>query len=214
MKLLNFPLAAALLAIGAVGCGATAGTGTPLRSTTPHRPSTSATTTRTTASDTVASEFHKAVDSDQDDDVGAASDDANHANLLSFGDAATPSERRPIATLLRRYYAAAATEDGARACSLLYSRLAESVPEDYGVSPPGPAYMKGETCPAALTALFKHIHTQAVAEKAAFEAGPIRLEGLHGFAVLDFAHLPERQIVVRREGGSWKVVTLFDSPLP
>ncbi len=209
MRLRVFPVATALLTV--CGCGSSASVGT---TTAPRSAPAGVPTTPAAARGASVLEFHKQVDADRDDDVGAGGEDSNHASLLSFGHAARRSERYAITMLLRHYYVAAATEDGRRACSLIYSRIAEAVPEDYGASPPGPPYMQGDTCAAVLTSLFKHIHAQTVAESAAFSVGPVRLEGLHGFAVLYFRKLPERQITVRREGRSWKVLTLFDTPLP
>ena len=153
-------------------------------------------------------------DADKDNDVGAPYDDKQNNSVLDFGHEANASYTRTVTALIKRYYAAAYAENGARACSLIYSTLAESVPEDYGQSPPGPGYMSGTSCPAVLTLLFKHFHPQLVIEYPKLRVARVRLVEHHGLAVLSFGSLPERQIPVAREGHTWKVEALLDSEIP
>lgn len=150
-------------------------------------------------------------DADKDNDIGAPSDDTNNNPSLNFGHAADAADARTIATLVKRYYAAAHAEDGAKACKMLYSTLEEAVPEDYGESPPGQPYMRGTTCAAVLTLLFKHDHPQLALELPKLEVARVRLVEHHGIAILHFGTLPERQIPVAREGHIWKIQALLDS---
>ncbi len=153
-------------------------------------------------------------DADKDNDITAPYDDKRHPDVFGFGQAASPADRQAVTALIERYYAAAAAEDGAKACSMIYVTLAEAVPEDYGTSPPGPAYMQGKTCPAILTLLFKHFHAQLAAGLPLLKVTRVRLEHRHGLAVLSFGKMPERQIAVRRERHTWKLEALLDSELP
>lgn len=153
-------------------------------------------------------------DADKDNDIGAPEDDTNNNSALNFGQAADATDTHTITALLKRYYAAAYAENGAGACQMIYSTLAESVPEDYGQSPPGQPYMRGTTCAAVLTLLFKHDHPQLAVELPKLTVTRVRLMEHHGIAILHFGTLPERQIPVAREGHLWKVEALLDSEVP
>jgi hypothetical protein len=155
------------------------------------------------------------VDADRDNDVHAPADDTNNNAALDFGHEAGEPERRAIVALVRRYYAAGLAGDGTAACSMIYSTLAESVPEDYGSNePPGPPYMKGTTCPTVLDGLFRHVHSELAAELPLLEVNRVRLVEHHGAVVLGFGRLPGREIPVKREGHTWRLGGLFDHELP
>jgi hypothetical protein len=149
-------------------------------------------------------------DADKDYDVGTPEDDTN-SSVLDFGHAANTTDTRSITALIKRYYAAAYAENGAQACTMLYSTLEEVVPQDYGQSPPGQPYMRGTTCAAVLTLLFKHDHPQLALEHPRLEVAHVRLMEHHGIVILSFGKLPIRQIPVAREGHTWKLSALLDS---
>jgi len=154
-------------------------------------------------------------DADKDNDtVAIAPDEKNNDSVFNFGHAASPADQHAITALIKRYYAAATAENGAKACSMLYSTIEESVPEDYGISPPAPAYMRGTTCRAVLALLFKHYHPQIALEYPKLEVVRVRLIERQGIAVLHFGSLPERQISVGREGHTWKLKALLDGEIP
>jgi len=153
-------------------------------------------------------------DADNDTDLGAPNDDTNNNGVVDFGHEADAADTQAITDLVKRYFAAALAGNGAAACSMLYSTLSESVPEDYGESPPGQPYMRGTTCPAVLKLLFKHEHPQLAAEVPKLQVARVRLSEHHGLVVLRFAKLPERQISVGREGHTWRIQGLLDSPMP
>src|SRR5665213_1011485 len=52
--------------------------------------------------------------------VAGGPHDKDDFGIVYFGQPATASEARFIASLVKRYYAAAAASDGARACALMY----------------------------------------------------------------------------------------------
>lgn len=153
-------------------------------------------------------------DSDHDNDVGAPGDDTNNNQVLRMGHAADSADRDAVTHLVERYYTAALAKDGVKACSMLYSTLEESVPEDYGISPPSEPYMKGSTCPTVLHGLFQHFHAQLAVEYPKLHISHVRLVEHHGVAVLTFGTMPERQIPIVREGHTWRLVALLDSELP
>jgi hypothetical protein len=153
------------------------------------------------------------VDADGDNDVGAPNDDTSNDSEASFGHAASASEQKAITALIKRYYAAALAENGAKACRVIYSPLVEAVPEDYGKSPPGPRYMESQTCPGATTLLFRHFHAQLRAEVPRLKVTKVRLKQHHGLALLSFGRLAVRKILVIREGRTWKLAALLDGPL-
>jgi hypothetical protein len=204
-------LAMVLFGLSASACGSS-GKGT---ASTSQTSSTVAATTAatTTASATPPPDFRK-VDRDQDNDVGAPADDTSNKSVLDFGRAAGASDARQITALVKRYYAAGLAEDGAKACSMIYSTLEEAVPEDYGQSPPGQPYMRGTTCPVVLSLMFKHFHHQLTVQVPLLKVSRVRLDEHHGLAVLRFGGMPERQIPVAREGHVWKIEALLDSELP
>ncbi len=156
-----------------------------------------------------------APDRDNDgDSTGHGRYDSDDASVLRFGRAANASEQAQIRPLVRTYYALAAVEDGTKACSLLYSIYAEAMPEDYGTSPPGPAYARGTTCAAVLTAVFKHFHAQIAARLPKLKIPRIRVRERQGVVVLSFATMPERQMHILREGHVWKMLAIVDGELP
>lgn len=169
--------------------------------------------TSTTPPDTAPAPLETKADADKDNDLGTAQDDPNNNSVLDFGHAANASNTRLITTLIKRYYAAAYAEDGAKACSMIYSLTAESVPEDFGQSPPGPQYMQGKTCSAVLTLLFKHFHPQIALELPKLKVARVRLLEHHGMAVLSFGAMPELAIYIVREGHTWRLVDLLGHDL-
>jgi hypothetical protein len=111
---------------------------------------------------------------------------------------------------VERYYAVAAAGDGAAGCSLLTSIEARSAPENYG-RPPGPSYLRGgKTCPAVLSLLFKHLHRQLAA---GIRMTGVRVEHNRAVALFSLTGMPFAYTFLRREGGSWKLATLFASAM-
>jgi hypothetical protein len=203
-------LALPLLAFGPTACGSS-GTGAD-----PTRTHSTVATTRTAQTTTSATSpgSYSRIDSDKDNDASASDKKGDNNAILRYGHAASASDARAIKSLVKRYYAAALASDGATGCSLIYSTLAEAIPEDYGISPPGPPYMRGTTCPAVMTLLFKHEHDHLAAELPKLRVRSVRLEEHHGLAVLSFGALPERQLLIAREGPVWKLKALLDMELP
>jgi hypothetical protein len=211
MKLLLAAFAIVMsLALGAAGCGGATG-GTEAGATRgPSSPGGSASTIDTSRTASALPERDK----DNDDDIGAPNDDINNNRIERYGHAASATDEWAVTELVKSYYAMAAAGNGVKACTLLDSSLAADAPEDYG-RVPGPAYLRGATtCPAVMAKLFRHSRAQLAAKTATLEVTSIRVSGNHGFALLSFGKMPERDITVRREHHRWKIGMLLDEELP
>jgi hypothetical protein len=149
--------------------------------------------------------------------VGASATSENAGgtdnNIPAYGHAASAADNQAVTALVKRYYAAAATADGATACTLLYPALVHAVPEDYGQAP-GPAYARGKTCPVVMSKLFKHVAGHP-ADLAATEVTGVRVYRDRGFAMLRSKTTPNGEIFVERAGrSSWKVGVLIGRERP
>jgi hypothetical protein len=144
---------------------------------------------------------------DRDNDGDHNDDDAH---LLYFGRAADTAERNASMALVTHYFAAAAAEDGPRACSLLVPFIAESVVENYGHTPA----LRGTTCAAVMSKLFKQHHALLATKSSALKVAAVRVEGDKALVILEFPTISEvRQLTERRQGSAWKVQTLLDGIL-
>ena len=76
--------------------------------------------------------------------------DSDDNSIHFFGHAAGAAEERTATAFVKRYYAAAAAGNGARACSLLSTEIAGSVVEQYG-RPPGPPGLRGTSCAVVMS---------------------------------------------------------------
>lgn len=170
-----------LLGLGAAACGSTSGaTG----SASPH-----------------------ATKRDRDNDGDNNDDDAH---ILNYGHAPSTTEREQLTSLVRNYYAAAASEDGVKACSMLYPLISETLAEDYGHIPD----LRGTTCTTVITKLFKQRHHLLVGESDTLKFYRTRVKGERALTLLTFAMLPEvRQMLERRVGGIWKIAAISDGIL-
>ena len=129
-----------------------------------------------------------------------------------YGGPADAVERRLVIGLVKRYYAAAIAGNGGKGCSLIYSLLAEEVPEEYG-EPPGPIRLRGSTCSMVMSKLFKQEHKHFAVEASTLKVVAVRLRRSRGLAILSFGATPPRDIAVHREFGRWKIDELLDTPL-
>jgi hypothetical protein len=131
----------------------------------------------------------------------------NDDYISTYGYEAAPAQKRRIATMVRRYYAAALTGHGASACSLLDPTLARDVPEEYGTAP-GRPIPTGASCATVLPRLFKHMPELSSADLAATKVTGVRLSGERGFVQLSSPAMPTGEISIEQEGGVWKLGVL------
>jgi hypothetical protein len=145
--------------------------------------------------------------------TGTHLDAATTNAITRYGQEASRSDKQAITMLVNRYYAAAAADDGATACSLIYSPLSESVAEDYGQAP-GPASLQGRTCQVVMSKFFRQVPGQPAAVLATTEVTGVRVLGRKGFALLRSKAIPAGDIPVQRELGTWKISSLIGGALP
>lgn len=148
---------------------------------------------------------------DQDNDDGQPVDN-DRQTVRTYGHEAPAGERLVVASLLERYFKAAAAHDGAAACRLIDPGIAKSAPRSYGQL--GPPYLHGaRTCAAVMSRLFEHYQHQLDAKRHGLKIPSLRVEGEEGVAMLDFPGMPERDIALDRRGGSWHLAKLLDEPI-
>lgn len=154
---------------------------------------------------------------------GDSDGDADHnsdENMRTPGREGSPADRHAIAVAVGRYYSIALAGDGARACAMLAPALVRGIPIEYGRY--GPAYLRGDTCAGVMSKLFRHERRQVVAVARTQKLLDVRLEGDHGYAalrvslpclkgscVLDVRTLRIANVLVKREGDSWKIDSLL-----
>jgi hypothetical protein len=168
-----------------------------------------------TASTTAPTEGESKLDKDKDNDNPTNSYyDADDEPILHYGRATSAPEEREVAAVVMRYYKAAVADDGATVCSLLYSALAESVPEEYGEAP-GPPALRGKTCPVVMSKLVRQHHRQLAAELLKLEVTGARAEGDRGWALLSFGPAkPPGRVLLQREGAAWRIAELQRTEMP
>jgi hypothetical protein len=193
-----------LLAIGLLSLSATACGGSSKARSSASQVSSNAPTT--TASGTAPNGLHVKDSNDSDNDPYSNDDNV----VLYFGHAASAADRRAVTVLVKRYYAAAAADDGARACPLIYGIIAETIPEEFARAP----QLRGKTCAAVMSKVFKQRHQQVAADIPILKVTGVRVEGKRGIALMYLGTIPELSVFVHREGGAWKMESLFESGLP
>lgn len=135
--------------------------------------------------------------------------DDNH--ISTYGHAASGLERREIAALARNYLAAVVSHDGARACALMYSTLAETVPVNYG-RPPGAPKWRGSTCAVVMSKIFADPREAQVRELRGVRVTGVRVRGRFGFVQTAALAMPAGELSIEREHGRWRIVTLVARP--
>jgi hypothetical protein len=132
-----------------------------------------------------------------------------------YGHAASSVDKRTASAFAKRFFAAAAVEDGASACALLVPSLAQGLADESGKNSSGLPYLRGATCPAVMSKLFKHFHRQFVTEAAGLEVTGVRVASNTAFVLFAFKGLHERRYMgIERSGRTWKLEALRDSEYP
>jgi cytoskeletal protein RodZ len=201
-------LAIALLCLGLTACGE-ASKGASSESRTSSNAALGASTSTTSsptsaASSTTLTASHPKDSNDGDDDPNSSDDN----EILDYGRAASAVDKRKITAVVTSYYAAAAADDGAKACTLLYSLIAESLPEEYSQT------SGAKTCSTVMSELFKQHQQQMTADNATLKETRVRDEGSKGLALVSFGKMPEPHVRLHSEGAAWKMESLFETGMP
>jgi hypothetical protein len=153
-------------------------------------------------------------DADGDEDnTGGGRFDLDDYQVRNLGRAAGALDARSIKTLVKRYYVAGATADGARACRMIYTLTAESTVEQYGEAP-GRSELRGNTCAEVVLKLLKHHRSEFAHKLAGLHVERIRVAGVRGAVILTFPGGGEGYLFLHREFGAWRLETLLDERLP
>jgi hypothetical protein len=205
-------LALPAIVLSIVGVGACGGAGKSAGS-----PSQAAAGAAATSAPDAARGYFKG---DGDDDEVAGSGDGDDYLTRAYGHSAIAADGRAVTALVERYYAAAVAGDGATACSLVDSSIVRSpenlikaLPAEYAPAS-GSAVFRGKSCAQVAAVLFELDRQRLVALVPTLQVTSVRVEGVHGLALLGFKAAPERRIAVEREGGTWKIGALLDSLIP
>ncbi len=126
------------------------------------------------------------------------------------GRPAGKADARAVAAVVKRYFAAAAREQGAAACSLLYSPFEELVAQTYGGVGAAPA-MRGNSCAEVAGKLFRLQHRQ-LRHATSVRVAAVRVSFSRGIARFGFgASRPTLYTMLHRERGRWKMDELLYS---
>lgn len=135
--------------------------------------------------------------------------DEDDEQAVRFGHAASASDARAVAALVRRYYAVAATGNGAKACAMLLPSVAKAVPLDYGKF--GASYLhRGKTCAGVMTRLFAHAQRELTAP---VQVTNVRVSGLTALAFLGSKKMRASGIALHREGSGWAIAQVIGGTL-
>jgi hypothetical protein len=149
-------------------------------------------------------------DGDGDDDsFGQGPADTDKDAIATYGPAADPTERQAIVSVIRRYYAAAAADDGAEVCSLTYSLFAESLVEAHSRGRGAPA-LRGDSCAQVAAKLLAGRHSEIARDLAALRVTVIQLRERQGWAVARFGIANERIVQLQHlPDGAWAMNVLL-----
>jgi hypothetical protein len=131
--------------------------------------------------------------------------DEDDKEVIAFGHRAKAAEQRQIGDLIARYYAAAASGEGAAGCSMLYSLFAEGIVEDQGEED---AHAHGKSCAEILSRLFRRYRRQLTAARRRLRLTEARVEGPRGYAVLDLGEGIPFAMYLHRDSGRWTVESI------
>lgn len=123
----------------------------------------------------------------------------------SFGHLASDVETQAVAPLVKRYYMAAAADDGQAACRLMYARWKKAVIEDVE---------RGNNCAQAMTSFFKRHPGWPTTDLRAIEVTSLRIKGSQGIALLRSQAMRSGEIVLHREGRAWRIQDDLGKYLP
>jgi hypothetical protein len=148
------------------------------------------------------------IDYDLDSDVNPHEPDVDHVPLP---DVAGPRVAAAASRLVRSYYAAAASGDGARACALMSSPLAESVVEAYG-SQAETVGAGAETCAQVTSDIFRHEQERLRQANAALRVVEVRtMQREASVRIAVRGSRKSQYMLLVSERGAWKVGKVLPS---
>ncbi len=137
--------------------------------------------------------------------------DEDDIRTLTIGRRADAPEALAIASVVERYFAAAASDDGRAACSLMAPSFERAVPEDYGRSALGPRGVAAG-CAQVASTLFAR-EARQLSGKVAVTG--VRLQGSgEGLALIGSPTMPASTFAVQRDSDRWRIDSLIGVALP
>jgi hypothetical protein len=137
--------------------------------------------------------------------------DGDDAPTRFYGHRADRHDEQAIGALVKRYYAAAARDDGTAACRLVHKITIEATIESYAERPG----THTEDCGAILAGLFEQHHREIVRDNATLKVVDIRVGSLTALALLRFGKASQPvHLEVHREGSTWKLWSLLARRMP
>jgi hypothetical protein len=136
--------------------------------------------------------------------------DPDDGAVRNWGHAAPPALDKTLTGIVQRYFAAAAAGNGKGACALITPVFVHAIPEDYGQAP-GPVYLRGKTCAAVMTKLFKHAHRELAGGTV---VTGVRVGGGEALVLIGSPTMIARYVALRRSHGSWRVNGLLGAQMP
>jgi hypothetical protein len=135
--------------------------------------------------------------------------DGDDVSISHFGHLASASEREAIASVLKRYYAAAAREDGESACRLMDPLFRRLVPTSYSHSGGAGANYRGRTCATVMAQVFRENHAKLTSIPEVLEA---LVKGSYAYAVVGSDSLTPHYLSMHRHHGTWTVEDALGAP--
>ncbi len=202
-KVLLFFGAVALISLGLGGCG-----GSKLARSVPST-SKSGDATATIQGKLSAGYLKQDGDDDHDDRGGVAQVENDDQGIIAiYSGAASTSDIQEIKNLIKRYYMAAAMNHATVVCSMLHSSFIAGLIGERSASRPEAL----AACAATISPQLRYEHRRLVAGATVVVTG-VHLKGGLGMVTLGFKRSPEAELTVEREGGTWKLDSLFATDL-
>jgi hypothetical protein len=150
-------------------------------------------------------------DGDEDiDSLGMGRYDSDGDATPTYGPTANATERRAIVALIKRYYVAAAAEEGIKTCSMLDPLIAEETVEEHRPGK-GPPSLRGTTCSQVASKVFAQRHHELAADSATLQVAWIQLQARQAVTLVHFGSTRELIVRVHRAPGGWQMNNLLDS---
>jgi hypothetical protein len=228
-RALGVPPVLLLLVLGVAACGGGSASTSPTSRQAHQKSKTSSEFhPRHAVGDYDSDDYEVGGDADDDDSVGrldrdgdtdsqgGGAYDSDDSDLLAFGRRANTVETRAVDALVRRYLAAAAAGDGARACSMVFPGIAKTVASVLG-GEGEPPYSHGKTCAEVVSNIFDFYRAQLKLENRVLGVSEVLVRGDQGIAVLtprERSSLPLRIFHLRRDGSAWTINGVLDQEQP
>ena len=164
-----------------------------------------------TAGSTVHGDSDNDSDNDLKDNAKKGYYDGDDGSVVTYGHPASTSEAQPLVAFVKRYYAAAARDDGRTTCTMIRPIFAKALPEDYG-SRNGPLFLRGaKTCSAVMARLFKQDHRLMASP---LVVTSVRVGGGKALVLLGSKTAPASVVELEKLKGALRLIGFSGGPLP